>query len=208
VCVSAPCADSGPNSAQCDGNVSLFDDGGMDGGNGVCTATEAAFVTLDLENDNFGPDAGCYYCLWQAGCLDDGFYQDTDHECADLDGVPAIVDAGGQFFNGQGVYVAAVSTCLQTLQCIIDSRCSDASNDALDCYCGAGMTSTACDNTTNPTGVCLTPELNGFKYNNLNPTQLLLNFTDTSEPSGMANQIFTCAAVNNCTACFDTRGSH
>src|SRR5260370_1508997 len=71
-CTMAPCATSGANSVKCAGSPT---------GNGVCTATEALFVAMDIANGllvNGQPKGGtpqtesCYFCLNSKLCLDKG----------------------------------------------------------------------------------------------------------------------------------------
>jgi hypothetical protein len=49
----------------------------------------------------------------------------------------------------------------------------------------------------------LTQEANGFTYPEFDALDIGNNFTDISgaNPSGIANQILTCAQGNNCNSC-------
>ena len=154
--------------------------------NNVCTATEALFVAHDIAHGRTDPKdtTGCYACLVQNGCLDDTQFGDKQHECGDLSGN----------FGSAG---PAPSLCLTTLQCVLSTSCS--STDISLCFCGADNPGNACQTAANPDGACRAKEVAGLGVTD-NPT-VLKDYTDTTRPSGMANQIFACAEVNTCAAC-------
>ena len=154
--------------------------------NGLCTATEALFVAHDIAHGRTDPKdtTGCYACLVQNGCLDDTQFGDKQHECGDLSGN----------FGSAG---PAASLCLTTLQCVLSTSCS--STDVSLCFCGADNPGNACQTAAHPDGACRAQEVAGLGVTD-NPT-VLKDYTDTTRPSGMANQIFACAEVNTCAAC-------
>jgi hypothetical protein len=59
---------------------------------------------------------------------------------------------------------------------------------------------------TSFTGNCTSAELSGFGPPNVtapaSPSAIITNYTDTSEPSGLANNIINCAIDNSISACF------
>jgi hypothetical protein len=161
---------------------------------GVCTPTEARFVQHDIAGGLATLDAGatassCYACLVQAGCVDDTQFGDTGHECGDLS---ATFDAGAQSGTPD------TTLCLGTIDCILQSSC--ATSDVASCYCGPANTGSACVTAT-ANGACVQPEVDGLGFPAGDNADVLKNFTDTTKPSGMANQIFLCAATNGCTTC-------
>jgi hypothetical protein len=153
---------------------------------GVCSPTEAQIVQHDIAR-GAASTTPCYSCLLQAGCIDDTSFGDTNHECGDLAGT---FDAGPQ--SG----TTSSTLCLNTVSCIFGSSCS--SSSVSTCYCGSS-TGSACQNATTTDGACVTQEVAGL---GLTTSQSILqNFTDTTRPSGMANQLFQCAVSSNCAAC-------
>lgn len=196
-----PCTTSGQvNCVACQGNAS-----------GLCSPTEASLVSFDIDNQSITvpagtttPDvaAGCYTCLVGADIIDDTVSSDTGHECGDIAG-SFTGDGGGAGANNAGL-------CLKTLNCILDTGCGAVIGDSgtttlnLDnCYCGAGGGSpSACASAGSATnGACKTDETNGLYPNPNDSTDILKDYTDTTEPSGVANQIFH-AAVSACPQCF------
>jgi hypothetical protein len=183
---------------------------------GTCTKTEADIVQLDLNSGAVtaaGPDnAGCYACLQAAFCLDDSVTSGA--ECDDV---------AGNFTNGSSASVPFTGTCLATLECVIGSTAavnggtgpnSEGAECALPgtsttgdhgdgqsfCYCGTnGGASSACGGVTNQNGSCLSQEVAGF--NTTTASTILNNFTNTAEPSGLANNLVACALANSCTMC-------
>jgi hypothetical protein len=151
--------------------------------NGVCSATEAAFLQKDIAAGH-ATTQDCYSCLWNNSCLNDTQFNDTNHECDDLTGT----------FGTAGSSSAA---CAATLSCIVSTGC--ANNDVQDCFCGADNPGNSCQTAANPDGACKTQEIAGLGVSD-GPT-VLKDLTDTTRPAGMANQIFSCAKTNSCAAC-------
>jgi len=166
--------------------------------NGVCTPTEAVFVNLDIASGSTStnaPAAGaCYACLVGAKCLDSS--RVSNQECGDLT---------GNFTNGEGASVNAASTCVAALTCTTSSPCVNNANGISFCYCGTGGGApTACATAAGGTaanGACFASEVAGFKFASTDSSDIILNYTDSTEPSGLANTLLSCAQGNNCTAC-------
>jgi hypothetical protein len=182
---------------------------------GVCTQTEAAFIQLDI-NSNVITGAGpaytgnpskagptCLSCLVASSCVDNPAHAIKLRECDDFT---------GSFTAGDGNVSTKNAACLATLNCMIGTTgMSCAANAAGDsfCYCGlggfAGVGPSSCTGTndTAVNGSCLTQEANGFTYPEFDALDIGNNFTDISgaNPSGIANQILTCAQGNNCNSC-------
>jgi hypothetical protein len=169
---------------------------------GVCTATEAVFVQVDITSGTVttaGPDnasAGCYQCVVSNECVDTTRIH--NQECGDLT---------GNFTNGSGTSVDAASTCVATLACITGSAgdsCANNPDGISYCYCGAGGGSaTNCtSHGSAANGPCFTQEAAGFTFAPTDSSDILINFDDPTEPSGQANTILGCLQSNNCMACF------
>jgi hypothetical protein len=182
-----PCTVTGQaNCVECSGSTG-----------GVCTPTEAIFVQYDISQGiatpSGGDGAGCYSCLVSGSCLDDPRHHVAGRECGDLP---------GDFDAGAGAGQLQSSLCLAAVQCIAQTSCDQANlNDGISyCYCGAGGGSpTNCEtHGASANGACFTPETLGFRYAPTDGTDIVSNFNDTSQPSGLANQIFTCAQANTC----------
>jgi hypothetical protein len=165
----------------------------------ICTPSEAAFVQVDLNNGTTttsGSAAGsCYSCLLANTCLDTSRVH--TQECGDLT---------GNFTDGQtpAVTGSAASICVATLQCIAGSACGANADGISYCFCGSvGGAGTACAGVSpesNLSGAaCFSQEVAGFLTNSANTT--ITNYTDTTEPSGLANSILACAAANACATC-------
>jgi hypothetical protein len=172
-----PCTSAGQtNCIRCSGNS-----------NGVCSPTEALFVQHDIAAGH-AATTDCYSCLLNAGCLDDTQFGDTNHECGDLTGK---FDAGAQAGQPDS------TLCMNAVSCVLQTSCS--SSDISICYCGPTNAGNACQTAANPNGACYTQEINGLGVSD-NAT-VLKDYTDTTRPAGMANQIFSCAESNSCSAC-------
>ena len=191
-----PCTAAGQTDCvACEGNAV-----GAENSGGICTPTEAVLVQFDIQqglaNDaGASPGSSCYSCLYNSGCIDDTQYPDTGHECEDL---PA-----GSFTSGSGTTASLDALCLATLRCVLGTDCA-ATNGGLDnCYCGpAGGSPSQCPaNGPATNGACKGPETDGFIAMPNDATNTLKNFADTTEPSGMANQIIICAQASSCTQC-------
>jgi hypothetical protein len=155
----------------------------------VCTPTEAALVAHDIASGLAtapGPDpnGSCYQCAALSGCLDDSEFADTDHECEDL------TSAGDP------------AACEATLACVLATSCGETALST--CYCGTAPVSGSCasvgsSNAAN--GACMNAEAAGLGLATDDGLDILKNFTSTTLPSGVANNIFQCATSNGCTAC-------
>jgi hypothetical protein len=169
-----PCTKAGQTGCiACSGNAG-----------GLCSATEALFVQHDIDAGH-AATTDCYACMLNAGCIDDTTFSDTGHECEDL--------AGTFGPNGK----AASALCAATIQCVFTTSCQ--ANDVGDCFCGIGVSSATCQTSATPTGPCYAQEVEGLGFSDT--THVLQDYTDTSRPAGMANQLFGCAKSNNCAAC-------
>jgi hypothetical protein len=169
-----PCTTPGQTGCvACSGNAS-----------GACSATEAALVQHDIAAGH-AATTDCYSCMLNAGCIDDTSFGDSGHECEDL--------AGTFGPNGK----TSSSLCAATVQCVFQTSCQG--NDVSDCFCGIGVSSAACQTIATPTGPCYAQEVEGLGFSD--DTHVLQDYTDTSRPAGMANQLFACAKSNDCAAC-------
>ncbi len=200
-----PCMAAGQTDCvSCQGNST---DGGS---GGLCTPTEALLVELDIArgsvtdagaepydpNNPADPAAsGCYACLYNNGCIDDTTFGDVDKECGDL--------PDGDFASGDGTTDAYSTLCLATLQCILGDGCASTSGGSTNCYCGSGGGSPSQCPKNGPAtnGACKSPETDGFKFTPSDSTDILKNYYDNTEPSGVANQIFVCANSDGCLQC-------
>ena len=209
------------NCVYCQGNGTPSDDAGL---KGVCSATEALFVNDDIKtgkvtapgadtNGGSGPTDTCYNCLFAKGCLDDTVLGDHGHECADLNGGNSTAN----FTAGNGSVGTYANDCTATISCIIADNavepdggtagCATFNGGIDNCYCGPGGGSpSACGTSTSgQNGSCFTQETNGLSAMPNSGSGVLGQFTNTSFPSGMANQIFVCAtggsASTQCTQC-------
>jgi len=202
-CTSSPCASTGPNSVTCPGSTG-----------GVCTATEANFVTIDINNTALAITGGsadsnsasCYECLLNGMCLDHPAAHVTGVECEDS--FPSGVD----FTNAAGTSVVSATACESTLQCQIPgglgAGCGLNADGLSYCYCGTGGgAASACEGAaaTAVNGPCLAQEIAGFNEDTSDPNKpvdIVQNYTDITQPSGRSNNIFGCALANSCTQCF------
>jgi hypothetical protein len=189
VCTTAPCAAS---QVTCSNNAANT--------NGVCTATEAAFVNLDLASgattaagDATTNAASCYACLVTNHCVDVGTHF-TGRECEDLTGT----------FTNATATVPAASTCDAVVSCVTATSC--AASDSSFCYCGTGGgPSTQCVTAAGgaaANGPCISQEVAGLPDAQTDTSDNVGTFYGTkSDPSGLANDIFACATTNSCTQC-------
>jgi hypothetical protein len=172
-----PCTAAGQTGCvACSGNA-----------DGVCTPTEARFVQHDIDAGH-AATTDCYSCMVNAGCIDDTLFGDTHHECGDLTGA---------FNAGPRAGAPSADLCLATVDCVLASSCQ--SGDIADCYCGIGASGSQCQTLATPAGPCVGAETDGLGLTS--NTQVLQSLTDTTRPSGMANQLFACAQSNGCAAC-------
>jgi hypothetical protein len=148
---------------------------------GLCSPTVEAFVQGD-------PTGTCYPCLLGAGCLDGVADGATGNECEDLTGDAVTGPSAGAW---------KPSLCVQTINCILTTRCANPS--VVNCYCGAGD-SAACADAGSPKGACLVAENAGLETSDP-VTALGPSFTSKNLAAGVANAIFVCAAANGCTSC-------
>lgn len=181
-CDAAPAVDAGPPDTGAQAPVPCTAAGQTGcvacsgNANGVCSATEALLVQHDI-NAGAAATTPCYACLLNNGCIDDTLFGDKGNECDDLG--------------------SASTTCLATASCILQSSC--ASSSVSTCFCGS-FSGTACISAPTPDGACYAQEVSGL--GGLTSNQAILeSFTNTTLPSGMANQLFQCALSNQCTAC-------
>jgi hypothetical protein len=175
----------------------------------VCTATEASFLALDIaagritmagaapDDSEDGP-VSCYSCLVDFGCLDSPSGHVTGKECEDLT---------GNFTNGSGASVPAAATCEAVVSCITGPTgqgCAANSQGINYCYCGSGGgPSSQCEgtNASMVNGACIDPIVAGTSYAKTDAANILSFYGAKTTPSGVANNIFTCAVSNVCTAC-------
>jgi len=186
----APCTTAGQtNCVQCQYNNGAA--GTLPNAGELCTPTEAALVQHDITTGQAttagpDPDASCYACAALSGCLDDSEFDDSGHECEDLAGA------------------SSASECEATLACVLSSACGFASGVVSTCYCGTAPVSGSCaaagsSNAAN--GACKTAEATGLGFAATDGLDILKNFTSTTLPSGVANNILQCAASNDCNTC-------
>jgi len=103
---------------------------------GICSATEAIFVQMDIDAGTASADGGgngCYQCLLQFSCLDWPAHHVTDRECEDLGGVT--------FSAGNGTSGDSTTLCLDTMSCVAGATgqsCALDTNGPTFCYCGTG----------------------------------------------------------------------
>jgi hypothetical protein len=150
---------------------------------GTCTADEALLVQKDIAAGN-AATTPCYTCALNAGCIDDTTFGDHGFECGDLSGT----------FGSTGI--ASSTLCMNTLQCILGTGC--ASSAAAGCYCGSSV-GPSCVSAASPNGACLNQEVQGLGFTS--NQDVLKNYTNTTTPSGVANQFAQCALSNSCAAC-------
>jgi hypothetical protein len=198
-CVAGVCKAPLPTVCTTAGQANCVSCSGSTGG--LCTPTEAPFVQLDINSGAAtvaGPDpaGSCYACLLGGSCLDSPTHHVSGVECGDLT---------GNFTNGGGTSVPAAATCLATLGCVtgVGAPCALNSNGLSFCYCGTGGGApTVCaSHGTAANGACFATEAAGFAFTSTDANDILLNFTDTTEPSGQANNIAACALSNGCNQC-------
>ncbi len=184
----APCTTAGQaNCVQCQYNNGA--EGTAPNASQLCTPTEAALVQHDITTGQAtaagpDPDSSCYACAALSGCLDDSEFNDQGHECEDLAGA------------------SKASECEATLACVLSTGCGVATIST--CYCGTAPVSGTCaaagaSNAAN--GQCKAAEATGLGFASNDGLDILKNFTSTTLPSGVANNILQCAASNNCTTC-------
>ncbi len=176
----APCTTGTTGCVACNGNNS-----------GLCTPTEAALVAHDIAKGIAtapGPDPAnsCYACLFDSGCIDDAVFADTGHECED----PLITGTAAE--------------CESVISCIFGSSC--ASSQVATCYCGTATNGNGGTCLGNPApgpinGACSSVIAAGLGFPVTDGTDNMTNLDDTTRAAGKADQIFTCALVNACTAC-------
>jgi hypothetical protein len=95
---------------------------------------------------------------------------------------------------------------VQLLTCITigpGAGCAATNGGVDNCYCGAGGGSPSQCPSNGPAtnGLCKAEETNGLHFDPNDSTDILKNFSDRAEPSGVANQIIVCARANGCTQC-------
>jgi hypothetical protein len=174
-----------------------------------CTETEAVLVQKDIALGNVTAPgmvpttlsdggASCYWCADYNSCINDPMRHQAGFDCEDLS-PPA------NFTNGSGASVPTVSTCVATLACAVNSTTGMAcalNSQGIDyCYCGSGGggSSSACtSHGPNVNGPCLAQEVAGFPYAQSDSSHIVGNYTNgMMGPSGQANQILSCIAMNS-----------
>jgi len=174
-----PCTPSNPTGCvQCQGNATTF-----------CSPTEADFVAHDIAKGiatapGPDPDASCYTCLLNGGCLDDTVFVDTGKECEDP------LTAG------------TTAECQAVIACILGATCATVAVSG--CYCGTAGVSTACQGNPAPgpiNGACASTIAAGLGFPVSDGTDVTKNLTDVTKAAGRADQIFQCAQSNTCAAC-------
>jgi hypothetical protein len=184
----APCTRAGQsNCVQCQYNNGAS--GTFPNADQVCTPTEAALVQHDIASGlattaGADPNGSCYQCAALSGCLDDSEFADKGHECEDLAGS------------------TSQAQCEATLTCILGSSCGSAALSA--CYCGTAPVSGSCaavGSSNAASGACVAAEATGLGFTSNDGLDILKNFTSTTLPAGVANNIFQCATSNDCTTC-------
>jgi hypothetical protein len=181
-CTMAPCAAAGANSVKCSGSPT---------GNGVCTATEALFVAMDIASGllvNGQPKGGtpqtesCYFCLNSKLCLDKGTTT-TGQECGD---VPTSAQNGP-------------AGCLAVVSCTLAHKCATSNPDSL-CYCGTAV-GNACNTPGAADGPCRDEEAAAIGFPASDAVDITLDYLDPARAGGVANTIFACAFSNACKNC-------
>jgi hypothetical protein len=194
----APCTTAAMVSAggcvTCNGNAS-----------GVCSATEAEIVSLDIKNGKIcaagAPStvnsSSCYACLWNNDCIDNTVNGDAMKECEDFGA--ATVPPGGA-----GAGASAASTCANTFACILngpgDACLYNTADGPSFCYCGAaGGPAASCSAAMNTAvnGPCEHLEALGFAFPEFDSKDILSNYNAVAMASGRANQILNCALSNH-----------
>jgi|HubBroStandDraft_1064217.scaffolds.fasta_scaffold49367_1 hypothetical protein len=172
---------------------------------GNCNGTEQIIVQRD-EAQGLTTAAGsaaansnsCFACLAGAGCIDWAAQGQHGFDCEDTT----------TSFTGNGGAAPFATLCDNTLSCVTGSTgaaCAENSEGVAYCYCGTegGATSATCQGTASPfplNGSCATQEYDGFNYTG--NASLVTGIDNTSQPSGVANQIISCAKGNGCTMCY------
>jgi hypothetical protein len=184
-----PCTTAGQTGCvQCQFNNGA--DGTLPNASSLCTPTEAALVTHDIAAGTASvagpdPDGSCYQCAALSGCLDDSEFNDQGHECEDISA------SGG------------AAACEATLACILQSSCGSTGTLSA-CFCGTAPVSGTCASVganNGANGACKSAEASGLGFAPTDGLDILKNFTSTTLPAGVANNIFQCASSNGCTAC-------
>jgi hypothetical protein len=168
--------------------------------NGVCSGTESVFVTKDIKakllNGTGGTSgqltaASCYACLLKNQCIDDDV-GDVGQECEDVSTSSA---------NGPTGCTAVVNCTIGNSPSLSGTNCATSNPDSA-CYCGSAV-GTACNTPGNANGPCEASEAAGLGFATSDPTDIILNYTNTALPAGQANTIFACAFSNHCAACLN-----
>jgi hypothetical protein len=163
--------------------------------NKTCTPTEAKIVAYDIKQGQAtapGPDpaGSCYTCLAQNSCLDDTHLGDTNLECED-----------GNITTG------TAALCEAVIDCIFGSNMgmgTCAKTSVATCYCGTAPLTLSCQgNPSAANGVCAPQIAAALGFPTQDGTDNTAHFTDAFRAGGAADQIFSCAHTNNCTACYN-----
>jgi hypothetical protein len=163
--------------------------------NKTCTPTEARIVQYDIDKGRAtaaGPDpvGSCYTCLAQNSCIDDTRLGDTNQECED-----------------SSITTGTAAQCEAVIDCIFRTNTgmgTCAKSAAVGCYCGTAALTTACQgNPSSANGDCDVQIASGLGFPTLDGTDNTAHFTDAFRAAGVADQIFSCAHTNSCTACYN-----
>jgi hypothetical protein len=208
-CIAGACKAAPPTVCTTAGQTNCISCSGQTGG--TCSATDAIFVQIDINQGvattaGADPAGSCYACLLSGSCLDNVPHHVTGRECGDLPSDAGLFTSGAAPDGGPGVTGTDSALCLANLTCVTGTQgagCALNTAGITNCYCGSGGGSpTNCEtNGASANGACFSAEVDGFRYAATDGTDIVSNFTDTTEPSGMANQIYTCAIANSCTSC-------
>jgi hypothetical protein len=199
-CTTSPCAASGPNSVECDGNM------GMNAPTGVCTPTEVRLVDRDIRNGNLTAagqlkpyilstkTGSCYECMVFNDCIDNDVNGDTGKECADVTVATLDTEPGPQ-------------ECLDTFDCIESNMC-DTANPPASCFCGTAS-GASCLTAGAANGPCLNLEIDGLAVGTCSTTYPAAKsctegdatatskaYDDQTRPAGNANSLLGCAFAN------------
>jgi hypothetical protein len=189
-----PCTVAGQtNCVQCPGSTG-----------GVCDATEALFVNIDITNGvvtTNTPDSaptGCYECLLGGSCIDSPAAHQAGLECEDLT---------GNFTDFGGATGVASTLCDNALACIVGTQgagCAANAEGEAFCYCGTGPGATiaSCNGDgAAVNGNCLSTLVLGYPFASTNTPSVLPGLTGSAYPSGKAMALISCAQTNSCTQC-------
>jgi hypothetical protein len=171
------------------------------------TPTEQLFLNQDVAFGNTGLDAGpdldittvfpCTSCLELNDCLDNEVDHKSDTECGDL-----VDGTGAPTTNAAGV--PRNYLCTNVISCTLETACLLTSGGVpvpQTCFCGSTPQS-QCGMVAQGTGVCAQVEADGVEEPITDAPDVLKFYSTKTLGGGMANFIFECAGINNCSACW------